>query len=115
MHRSRRNVSEILQEQYSDLVKTLPMDDEIFIADLYTNELLPGDLRNEIKSLPTSAKKASKFLDKVIEPSVKDNSSVILNTLLTVMKKSGNSVVIQLAENIQSMTNTLLSSSRTGL
>ena len=43
------------------------MDDEYFVAELYANDLLPGDLKNEIKSLTTSAKKATKFLDDVIQ------------------------------------------------
>ena len=87
------------------------MDDEYFVAQLYANDLLPGDLKNEIKSLTTSAKKATKFLDDVIQPAVTSNRNEMLNILLTVMRNSGNNDVIQLAENIYSMINPILSSS----
>ena len=89
------------------------MDDEYFVAQLYANDLLPGDLKNEIKSLTTSAKKATKFLDDVIQPAVTSNRNEMLNILLTVMRNSGNNDVIQLAENIYSMINPILSSSNT--
>ena len=89
------------------------MDDEYFVAELYANDLLPGDLKNEIKSLTTSAKKATKFLDDVIQPAVISNRNEMLNILLTVMRNSGNNDVIQLAESIYSMINPILSSSNT--
>ena len=38
------------------------MNDEYFVAELYSRQLLPGDLKNEIKSLNTSAKKLQNFL-----------------------------------------------------
>ena len=85
------------------------MDDELFIADLFTNELLSGDLKSEIRSLSTSASKATRFLDCVIKPAISTNNGYrILNKLLTVMKNSGNDYVILLAENIHSMLNTIL-------
>ena len=91
------------------------MDDEYFIAELYANDLLPGDLKNEIKPLTTSAKKAAEFLDRVIQPAVTTNGDKMFNALLTVMRNSGNNDVIYLADNIFPMLNpTLSSSSRTG-
>ena len=91
------------------------MDDEYFIAELYANDLLPGDLKNEIKSLTTSAKKAAEFLDRVIQPAVTTNGDKMLNTLLTVMINCGNNEVIHLADNIFSMLNpTLSNSNKTG-
>ena len=89
------------------------MDDEYFVAELYSNDLLPGDLKNEIKSLTTSAKKASKFLDDVIQPAVTNDGDKMFNKLLAVMKSSDKDNVIQLAENIYSMINPMLSSSNT--
>ena len=115
VRRSTRNAAAILRKQYSNLVKTLPMDDEYFIAELYSSDLLPGDLKNEIKSLTTSAKKATEFLDRVIQPAVTTNRDKMFITLLTVMRNSGNNDVIHLAENIFSMLNpTLSSSNKTG-
>ena len=89
------------------------MDDEYFVAELYSNDLLPGDLKNEIKSLTTSAKKASKFLDDVIQPAVTNDGDKMFNKLLAVMKSSDKDNVIQLAENIYSMINPMLSSGNT--
>ena len=91
------------------------MNDEYFVAELYSRQLLPGDLKNEIKSLNTSAKKATEFLDRVIEPGVTNNVDIMFNTLLTVMRNSGNHDVIQLAKNICSMLNpSSCSSNETG-
>ena len=91
------------------------MDDECFIAKLFGNGLLPGDLKNEIKSLPTSAQKATKFLDRIIQPAITTNGDEMLNVLLTVMRNSGNNYVIYLADKIFSMLNpTLSSSNKTG-
>ena len=91
------------------------MDDEYFIAELYTSDLLPGDLKNEIKSLTTSAKKAAEFLDRVIQPAVTTNGENMFNALLTVMRNSGNNDLIHLAENIYPMLNpTLHRSNKTG-
>ena len=41
--------SEVFQHFYSKLVKTLPMDDAVFTAELFSNDLLPGDLKNQLK------------------------------------------------------------------
>ena len=91
------------------------MDDEYFIAELYANDLLPGDLKNEIKSLNTSAKKASEFLDRVVQPSVTTNGDKMFITLLIIMRNCGNNDVIHLAENIFSMLNpTSSSNNKTG-
>ena len=47
------------------------MDDAVFVAKLFSNDLLPGDLKNQLKLVHrTSADKAVLFLDSVIEPSV---------------------------------------------
>ena len=106
-----RNTSEVFQKQYSSLVNALPMNDQIFMEELFTNGLLPGNLRNELQSLDTSAQKATKFLEDVIKPAVTNNGDNILNTLLTIMRNSDKDNVIQLAEHIHSMINPTLSSS----
>ena len=79
----------VFQQFYSKLVKKLPMDDAMFIADLFSNGLLPGDLKNEM-NLPhrTSAKKAVLFLDSVIEPSVTSDGGSSFDKLLNVMEDS---------------------------
>ena len=79
----------VFQQFYGKLVKKLPMDDAMFIADLFSNGLLPGDLKNEM-NLPnrTSAKKAVLFLDSVIEPSVTSDGGSSFDKLLNVMEDS---------------------------
>ena len=106
---------ETFQQNYSRLVKTLPMNDDIFIAELYTNKLLPGDLKEHLESLPTSARKASKFLDAVIKPSIENNNITRLTTLLRVMTNSDDSTVKILAEEILPTLHQGSSSNETGL
>ena len=77
------------------------MNDVIFTAELYTNKLLPGDLKEHLESLPTSARKASKFLDTVVKPSIENNDVTRFSTLLIVMTNSDDSIVKRLAEEIQ--------------
>ena len=75
------------------------MNDAIFIAQLYANGLLPGDLKNQL-NLPhrTSADKATLFLDSVIEPSVTSSS---FDKLLNVMEDSEYKHLKKLAEVIR--------------
>jgi len=77
------------------------MKNDIFIARLYTNKLLPGDLKEDIDSSScTSANKAVKFLDNVIKPTVINKDSTRFNELLTVMKNCDDNAVRKLAETI---------------
>ena len=66
-------------------MKALPINDECFLAELYANELLPGNLKSEINSLPTPLSRAAKFLDDVIKPSVENNDSKKLRMMLSLM------------------------------
>ena len=78
--------TKIFQKFYPKLVKTLPMNDAIFMAELYARDLLPDDLKEHIESLPTSAKKSSHFLDHVIKPSVTSGDVSRFDELLNVME-----------------------------
>ena len=78
------------------------MDDKLFIAKLHGKKLFPGNLKAHIESLPTSAEKANKFLDAVIQPSDNNNDMTDLSLLLSVMKDSGYNRVKGLAEEIMS-------------
>ena len=104
----------IFQHYYPRLVCLLPMDDDLFLANLYGNKLLPGDLKASIMSLSTSAKKATKFLDAVIEPSININETEQFKLLLSIMNYSGNSTVKILAEEIISKLNHEQSNGQTG-
>ena len=89
----------VFQQFYSKLVKTLPMDDAVFTAELFSNNLLPGNLKSQIKSEKTSADKAALFLDSVIEPSVTSDGGSSFYKLLHVMDEYQH--VKELAEQIR--------------
>ena len=92
----------VFQQFYSKLVETLPMDDAVFTAELFSNDLLPGDLKNQLKLLHrTSADKAVLFLDSVIEPSVTSDGGSSFNKLLNVMEDSEYLHVKELAKLIR--------------
>ena len=94
--------TEVFQQFYSKLVETLPMDDAVFIAKLFSNDLLPGDLKNQLKLLHrTSADKAVLFLDSVIEPSVTSDGGSSFDKLLNVMEDSEYQHVKELAKQIR--------------
>ena len=75
------------------------MDDTVFIAKLFSNDLLPGDLKNQLKLLHrTSADKAVLFLDSVIEPSVTSDGGSSFDKLLNVMEDGEYTCVKELAK-----------------
>ena len=99
---SGNNDHDVFQQFYSKLVKTLPMDDTVFTAELFSNDLLPGDLKNQLKLLHrTSADKAGHFLDSVIEPSVTSDGGSSFDKLLNVMEDSEYQHVKELAKQIR--------------
>ena len=79
--------ADVYKQFYAKLVKTLPMNDVSFVAELYSRDLLPGDAKDEVKSKATRASKAAYFLDNVIEPSL-ENTFGNFNKLLKVMEDS---------------------------
>ena len=84
-----RRGARVFQQFYSKLVETLPMDDAVFVAKLFSNDLLPGDLKSQLKlTHRTSADKAALFLDSVIEPSVTSDGGSSFDKLLHVMEGS---------------------------
>ena len=105
---------EVFQQFYSKLVETLPMDDIKLIAKLYSEGLLPGNLKSQLKSEKTSADKAALFLDSVIEPSVTSDGGSSFDKLLPVMEDSEYQHVKELAGEIRTnLTNRSSSNNRT--
>ena len=96
------NDLDVFQQFYSKLVDTLPMDDVRFIAQLYSERLLPGNLKSLVKAQKTSADKAALFLDSVIEPSVTSDGGNSFDKLLDVMTDSEYQHVKELAKQIRS-------------
>ena len=88
---------QVLEDNYSALVESLPMNDALFIAKLHSEHLLPRELKNKLKLLPTKAEKATEFLDQIIEPSLRENG-VMLEKLLVLMENNG---VKELAQTIR--------------
>ena len=93
--------AEVFREFYFKLVEMLPMDDAIFIAKLYSLNLLPGDLKEYIASLTTKADKATHFLDHVIKPSVMIGDGCCFNKLLNMMEDNEYQGVKKLAQLIK--------------
>ena len=91
----------VFQEFYSKLAKTLPMKDAIFTAELYSRDLFPDDLKEQVESLFTSATKASYFLDHVIKPSVTSGNGSCFDELLNVMNDCDYQNVIELSKQIK--------------
>ena len=74
----------------------------MFTTELFSNNLLPGDLKNQLKLVHrTSADKAVLFLDSVIEPSVTSDGGSSFDKLLHVMEDSEYQHVKELAEEIR--------------
>ena len=99
---SGNNDLDVFQQFSCQLVDTLPMDDVRFITKLYSERLLPGNLKSQVKAQKTSADKAALFLDSVIEPSVTSDGGSSFDKLLNVMMDSEYQHVKELAKQIRS-------------
>ena len=95
---------EVFKQFYHKLVTTLPMNDVTFTAHLFSHDLLPGNLNDQVKSisLATASDKAAHFLDYVIKPAVTIGVNKSFNELLNVMEGSEYSSVKELAQQIRS-------------
>ena len=93
--------SAVFKQFYSKLVETLPLNDAIFIAKLYSSDLLPDDLKERVGSLQTEAEKTMYFMDHVIKPSVTSDDSSSFDKLLNVMESSNYPCVKELANQIR--------------
>jgi len=106
---------EVFQHFYSQLVNILPMNDVTFTAQLFSTNLLPGNVKDQVKSLATPADKATHFLDHVIKPSVRNSAGRSFNELLKVMEDSEYDDVKDLAKLIAARLKcNLVSSTKTG-
>jgi len=78
------------------------MNDAVFIANLFSNDLLPGDMKNVIELPSTKAQKATKFLDSVIRPTIDSDDGTRFGILLEIMKHDEDDNINQLAYTILS-------------
>jgi len=80
---------------YSKLVQQLPMNDAVFRSKLYSSELLPGNLKEEIQAKPTKADMAEHFLDNSIKysvPNFKKLIALMLQYSDNVLQKTANEI-----------------------
>ena len=75
-------------DYFEVLVRILPMNDALFTAKLYSNNLLPDEVNDYIDSLPTKANKARYFLRNVIKASLDANITEDFDKFLSVMENS---------------------------
>ena len=92
---------EVFQKYFYELTASLPMKDSLFIANLATHKLLPGDTRGQIEARATPADKASYFLDYIIKPSLDVEDVTYFNSLMKVMEESEYNHVRKLAHHIK--------------
>jgi len=92
-------IKKAFTKYYAKLTEALPMDD--LLAELYANELLPGDRKAEIESRNTRKQKAQCFLDEVIKPGLSIGYTGQFNKMISVMESSDDPVVKYLANQIQ--------------
>ena len=95
------STSEVFKQFFAKLAKSLPMDDPIFVAELFSHDLLPGDLYDQVESRSTRADKAVYFLNHVIKPALTSDVGSF-NELLNVMEDSEYPNVKELALQIRS-------------
>ena len=95
------STSEVLKQFFAKLAKSLPMDDPLFVAELFTHDLLPGDHYDQTESRLTRADKAVYFLNHVIKPAVVSDARSF-NELLKVMEDSEYCYVKELVHQIRS-------------
>jgi len=95
-------LKEVFIQFYPKLVAVLPMSDALFMAKLYSQDLLPGDSKAQIEAKPTTAERASCFLDTVIERGfVDDNTNPTFYSLLSIMQENDDPLLRSLAETIK--------------
>ena len=90
------------------------MDDVKFIAKLFSEGLLPGNLKNQLKSQGTSADKAALFLDNVIEASVSSDGGSSFDKLLSIMEDCEYEHVKELAKQIRTSLRNISSTDNAG-
>ena len=95
-------MKEVYTNYYPKLVKVLPMNDAIFMAQLYASQFLPGDAKETIAARATRADKASCFLDRYIVAGFEvDESNPLFVKLLNVMEESDDIVLQSVAKEIR--------------
>jgi len=77
----------VFKEYYVDLIQSLPMQDVLFLANLFKHSLIFGSLKNEVKQKSTSEAAADYFLDNAIEKDIARGRIESFVTLLSIMEE----------------------------
>ena len=83
-------------------MRALPINDAVFVAKLYSYQLLDHNLKSEIEALTTTIEKSQHFLDRSIYPSIDTDDHKRFDNLLIVIETSDDTLVIELAKMIRS-------------
>ena len=93
---------EVFMKYYRQLIQSLPMNDVLFIAFLFSEGLLPGDLKDQIEAKSTRIEKNDCFLRHVIIPYLEIDDHSVFMKLLNIMENSEYFSVKELADQIKS-------------
>ena len=96
-----KSARDAFMQLYADLTEVLPMNQPQLKAELYTNNLLPGDHKAKIDSLNTQKEKAEYFLDAVIKPSLNIGYTEQFEKLICIMGASDNPTLRYLSNQIR--------------
>ena len=95
------STSEVFRRFYVKLIKMLPMNDSLFLAELFACDLLPGNLEQQIEAKETPVDKATCFLNHRIKTDISIDDSTSFNKLLNIMEDSDYDNLKVLAEEIK--------------
>ena len=95
------STSEVFKQFYVELVTMLPVDDTIFLAKLFSCDLLPGNLMNQVMAKETRADKAVCLLNGKINCDISIGDFRSFDKLLSLMEDSGNDSLKGLAKTIK--------------
>ena len=93
---------DVYKSYVEQLLRSLPMDDSVFIHMLSTHKLLPGDTNDRLEALQIQHDKALYFLNRVIKPVLEIGHTSSFDRLLSVMEQCGYSDVEKLAGKMKS-------------
>ena len=91
----------VFRQFYVKLVKSLPLQNAIFLAELFSAHILSIDLKKKIKAEKTPEDKATCFLDDKIYHDISKGDLRSFDALLNIMKKKEFRILNSLAEKIK--------------
>ena len=90
----------VFRQFYVKLVKSLPLQNAVFVAELFSANILSIDLKKRIKAEKTPEDKATCFLDDKIYLDISKGDFKSFDALLNIMKKKDFRNLHNLAEKI---------------